>query len=183
MLNKVQDLSTYDFQAGEKILLDANIWLYLYPAPTQPAPGISAPYTTAFKKMLAAKAEIILDALILSEYINRYCRIEWSAHYKEKYEQFKDFRKSSDIRAVGTDVACFVRAMLKQSKRCHHPFDVADIGQVVDSLEAGQLDFNDGLIVETCKLNGWKLVTHDQDFKEGGIEVLTTNIKLRAACS
>ena len=83
MLNKVQDLSTYDFQAGEKILLDANIWLYLYPAPTQPAPGISAPYTTAFKKMLAAKAEIILDALILSEYINRYCRIEWSAHYKE----------------------------------------------------------------------------------------------------
>lgn len=182
MRNKVQDVASYHFQAEDRLLLDANIWLYLYPPPAQPAPGYSAPYTAAVKNMMAAKAQILLDALVLSEYVNRYFRIEWSARYNKTYRDFKDFRKSADFAAVGADVASYVRMILKHGKRCDQPFESANIEEVVSNVETGAIDFNDGLIAENCRLNGWKLVTNDQDFKDGGIEVLTANPRLRAAC-
>ncbi|ARN56348.1 hypothetical protein STSP1_00728 [Sedimentisphaera salicampi] len=31
--NRIHKLSSYSFSNGEEILIDANIWLYLYPAP------------------------------------------------------------------------------------------------------------------------------------------------------
>ena len=37
-------------------------------------------------------------------------------------------------------------------------------------------------LTETCRRNGWKLVTNDADFTTGGIEVLTTNPMLLRAC-
>lgn len=48
--------------------------------------------------------------------------------------------------------------------------------------QAGSLDFNDGVLVEVCRIRGWKLLTNDADMQLGGIEVLTTNPKLLAAC-
>ena len=45
------------------------------------------------------------------------------------------------------------------------------------------LDFNDGLLAETCRHHGWKLVTNDSDFTTGGIEVLTSHPALLRACS
>ena len=39
-----------------------------------------------------------------------------------------------------------------------------------------------GELAETCRHNGWKLVTNDSDFTSGGIEILTTNSKLLADC-
>ena len=32
--NKAHDLATYSFTCGESFLLDANVWLYLYPPPS-----------------------------------------------------------------------------------------------------------------------------------------------------
>jgi hypothetical protein len=38
------------------------------------------------------------------------------------------------------------------------------------------------MLVETCRLRGWKLLTNDADMTLGGIELLTSNPKLLAAC-
>ena len=99
------------------------------------------------------------------------------------YPTFKAFRQSADFAAVGNDVAVYVREILKHGKCCDHPFGSAKILELLASVENGSLDFNDGLVAETCRINDWKLVTHDGDFTEGGIEVLTSNKRLLAACS
>ena len=44
-------------------------------------------------------------------------------------------------------------------------------------------DFNDGILLENCRLNNWKMLTNDSDMTLGGIEILTANRRLLDACS
>jgi predicted nucleic acid-binding protein len=182
MKNKAIKLATYSFKKGEPLLFDANVWLYLYPAPSGPVPGFAATYSAALKGMLAADAHLVMDAMILSEYLNRYCRIEWSALHQATHPAFKAFRNSGQFAPVGAGAATFARNMLKICTRHDHPFSTTDVTQVLVDFEAGTSDFNDGLVADACRRHGWKLVTNDGDFINGGIEVLTNNPKLLAAC-
>jgi hypothetical protein len=183
MKNKAHDLATYVFSNGEPLLLDANVWLFLFPAPSGRPSGSRASYSVAFKEMLKVGVYLALDALVLSEYLNRYCRIEWKVLHKSAYPEFKRFRKSPEYISVGNGAAVFARSILKFCTKHDHPFSSTDVERVLTDFECGACDFNDGLFVETCRLNGWKFVTNDADFINGGIEVLTSNPKLLTACS
>lgn len=182
MKNKAHDLSTYVFSSGEPLLLDANVWLFLFPAPSGKPSSSVVSYSTAFKNMLRVKVNLALDALILSEYLNRYCRIEWRALHKNKHPDFKRFRQSQDYTSVGNRAAAYARLILKFCNRYDHPFSVSDVEQVLTDFECGDCDFNDGLFIESCRHHGWKFVTDDADITNGGIEVLTSNPKLLSAC-
>ena len=182
MKNKAHDIATYSFQKGEPLLLDTNVWLYICPAPSDTSKVHTAGYVAAFKKMLSAGCCLAMDAIILSEYLNRYCRIEWNALHKQTYRDFKAFRNTGAFQAIAQKAATFARSMLKLCT-CHdHPFATTDIARVLADFEAGSNDFNDGLLVETCRHYNWKLVTNDSDCVHGGIDVLTTNPKLLTAC-
>lgn len=180
MKNKAYDLSNYSFQSGELLLLDANVWLYLLPAPSGRVYRYAATYSFGLWTMLSAGAQLVIDALVLSEYLNTYCRIEWKA--RRTHRRFKEFRKSAGFAKVARTAADHARKILKLSRRVDHPFAQTDITHVLTDFEAGASDFNDGLLAETCRCNGWKLVTNDADFTTGGIEVLTTNPTLLRAC-
>lgn len=183
MKNRAHDLSAYAFQKEEPFLLDANVWLYLFPAPSGSAAIFAPQYSTAFKSMLTAKVRLVMDAMVLSEYLNRYCRIEWGAIHRATCPDFKVFRRSASFQTVGKGAATFARKMLTLCNRHDHPFASADVVRILTDFEAGSCDFNDGLLAETCRHHNWKLVTNDGDFVEGGIEVLTTNPRLLKACS
>lgn len=180
--NKAHDLSAYSFSKDEPFLIDTNVWLFFYPAPSDSLPRYVANYTNGLKSMLSARASLAMDAMVLSEYLNVYCRIEWRALHIRKHPKFKAFRQSADFASVGSGAATFARSMLSLCTRHDHPFAATDVTQVLTDFETGSNDFNDGLLAETCRHNGWKLVTNDGDFTSGGIEVLTTNPKLLAAC-
>lgn len=182
MRNKAHNLATYAFASGEPLLLDANIWLYLFPAPSGYPFVHAAGYSAALKQILAAKALIAMDVLVISEYLNRYCRIEWAALHKAKYPDFKQFRKSTDFATVGPQAGSFAKNILGLCSRYDHPFATINVGQVLSDFESGGQDTNDGFLTESCRQHGWKFVTNDGDFTEGGIEVLTNNPKLIAAC-
>lgn len=109
MKNKAYNLSQYMFFTCEKILFDANIWLYLFPPPGNPQHYSAAVYSTHFARMLRDGAQPVLDPLVLSEYLNRYCRIEWEGKYKKAHIKYKEFRNSSDFKTVGKSAASFAR--------------------------------------------------------------------------
>lgn len=182
MKNKAHDLSAYVFRKEEPLLLDTNVWLYLYPAPSGRPSTHARAYSAAFKNMLSAGARLVLDAMVLSEYLNVYCRIEWNALGAAKPD-FKVFRKSAGFVAVGQGAAVFARQILKLCTRHDHPFAVADVTQVLADFEAGTNDCNDGLLAAACRHHGWKLVTNDGDFTTGGIEILTSHPGLLKACA
>lgn len=182
MKNKAYNLSTYNFVKDEILLIDTNIWLYLFPAPSDSGHSFTKQYSAGFKTILDTKVTIAINSLILSEYLNRYCRIEWEALHKTTYPKFKDFRQSADYTPVGQQAASFAKRILKFCSKRDDDFTAANIIQILSDFESGIVDFNDGLIADSCSRYGWKLITHDHDFTEGGIEVLTTNRKLLTNC-
>ncbi len=182
MKNKAYNLSTYNFVKGEVLLIDINIWLYLFPAPSDSRRSFTRQYSAAFKTILAAKVTIAINSLILSEYLNRYCRIEWEALHKQRYINFKKFRQSIDYQSVGQRAAADAKAILKLCSKKNDDFTAANVTQILSDFESGAVDFNDGLIADSCFRYGWKLITHDGDFTEGGIDILTTNQKLLINC-
>lgn len=94
MKSKVYNLKDYQFEKDEKILIDTNIWLYLYPPPSNPTPKFARYYSKAYLSLLQSGAIPILDIAILGEYLNRYLKVEYDANYKDIYKTFKEFRSS-----------------------------------------------------------------------------------------
>lgn len=183
MKNKAYDLAAYSFSKDEPLLLDANVWLFLYSAPSDKTLAPAAGYSAAFKQMLHAGARLVLDPIVISEYLHAYCRIEFSALYQKTYGKIKAFRNSSDFATVGPKATFYAREILKLCV-CHdYPFTKIDVAQMLLDVELGVMEPNDRLLVESCRHYGWKFVTHDGDCTDGGIEVLTTNPNLIVACS
>lgn len=182
MNNKAHDLSAYSFASGEEILVDTNIWLYLFPAPGNPQSSFASQYSTAFARLVQAKAQPILDPMVLSEYLNRYCRLEWEGNFKTIYPKFKDFRQSPDFPPVVSSAHAFASRIMSFCHVHSVPANELDLNQALAYFVSGQVDFNDALLVDVCKKRNLKLMTNDADFQRGGIEVLTTNPRLLRAC-
>lgn len=180
--NKAYHSSDYTYQNGEQILIDANIWLYLQPPASKPQSKFSASYSTALKKLLEAQAEPIIETLILSEYINRYFRMEYDAIWRKEYERFKDFRLSKDFLSIARSAVAEVRHILTLASIEDTTLITMNLEHILDGTLSGTYDFNDGVLIELCRLNGWKFLTNDGDMTSGGIDVLTANRKLLKSC-
>lgn len=179
--NKAVSASAYPFQKDEPILIDANVWLYLNPTSGNPSHHWIQKYSAVLASMLNLKAMILVDSVILSEYVNRSFRLEFSAS-GQQYADFKSFRKS----ALGISAAKTISTACKQILKIASPVDTifskANHPEIFGEIEAGGADFNDLVISETCREKGWKLLTNDLDFKKGGITVLTENPTLLKSC-
>lgn len=182
MNNKAYNLASYSFAFGEPILVDANTWLYLFPAPGNPRQHFAHQYSSAFSRLVSAQAQPVLDPMVLSEYLNRYCRIEWEGNFKSQYQTFKQFRQSADFGPVVLSAHAFAAKILSFCQIHSVSADELDLNQALTDFKCGQADFNDALLVDVCKKRNMKLMTNDADFRHGGIEVLTTNPRLLKAC-
>ena len=109
-------------------------------------------------------------------------RIEYDAAWKAAYPRFKDFRQSRDGTHVLQSAVAEVTQILKNSLSRDTGLEKVDMPAVLGAVQSGILDFNDGLLIQNCRLNGWKLLTHDGDMTLGGIDLVTTNKKLLSAC-
>jgi predicted nucleic acid-binding protein len=179
--NRVYDLTAYSFSQGEHILIDTNIWLYLFPAPGNPQHRFAGQYSSAFSRLIRAQAQPVLDPMVLSEYLNRYCRIEYEGNFKTLYSQFKQFRQSGDFLGVASSAKSFASRILNFCQLHSLPANELDLNQALSIFASGHTDFNDSILVDICKKRNLKLMTNDGDFRCGGIEILTTNPKLLRA--
>lgn len=183
MKNKAHDIKSYGYKKGEALLFDANIWLYISAPPSSaPVAHWTKRYSQALKEMLNAGATLVISSTVLSEYLNRYCRIEWDALYKASYPTFKKFRLSTDFKSVGAQATAEANQILALCGTRNDRFETCNVKSALTEFGSGTLDFNDGMITHFCAEHGCKLVTNDADFTEGGIEILTANGSLLAAC-
>lgn len=182
MNNKAYDLKSYSFSQGEEVLVDTNIWLYLFPAPGNPLEKFASQYSSAFLGLVNAQAQPVLDPVVLSEYLNRYCRIEYDGRYKKQYSTFKQFRQAAEFLSVASSAKAFASKILNFCRVHSLPANELDLNRALNDFAAGEADFNDVLLIDICKKRNLKLMTNDADFQRGGIEVLTTNPRLLRAC-
>lgn len=177
MTNRIIDVASYPFQNTDSVLLDTNIWLYLFPAPSNPSAYFQTQYSGIFRSMLSAKVNMIFDVLVLGEYINRYARIEHKASTMAQ-DDYKRFRNSPLFDRVAKTISTNISQIIRHASRCDFLFSKIDLNSLLVDFENKHQDVNDCLLIETCIKNNWKLLTNDADFTDGGIEVLTLNRKL-----
>jgi predicted nucleic acid-binding protein len=189
MKNKAFDPRHRTFTAGDQILPDANIWIYLFgPASAAVGTAVTA-YSAVLNNMLKSQSQLFLDVLVLGEFINRYARLEYErldppdlVTRKRVYRNFKVFRDSPAFIPVAKDITQQAGVITSLCARLDHHFAQWNVSSLLTDFATGDFDFNDQLLVETCRKYSLSLLTNDTDFTEGGITVFTTHHRLLAAC-
>src|SRR5580765_1890099 len=163
---KAQRIEKYSFSTKDCLLLDANIWIFLYCPHGDLTAYQPKVYSDAFKRILAAESKIFVSSTILGEFIYRYCRLahELLLAKNAAPKGFKNFRKSAPFKKVAIAVADAVRRVLQDATPVDEGFAALNIGKILTGLESGKHDFNDLLIAEVCGREALTLVTDDEDF-------------------
>lgn len=179
MKSNSSEISAYAYTPNDEFLFDANVWFSIY-GPAKPGDNRARVYSKALSLMLAAKCRIYIEVLILSEYINRYARLKHNILKARPGvdQDFKRFRSSASFKPIASDIAGDVRQILKHCERIESDLTQIDVAAVIDEFEMGDADFNDQVLTDLCKRRNLKLVTHDSDFKNRGLNILTANKNL-----
>ncbi len=164
-----------------QLFFDTNVLLYLFSPVAAPSTqwAINA-YTAIFAQCLKMQNVLCVDVFVLSEFINAFLRFEYENYLKTKgltrnQCNFKRFRSTAEGIQVSQDIEIVVNnRILKHFKMVGKLFDKADIS----TISLANTDFNDELIVRTCKEHQCILVTNDADFSGVDIDILTANNKL-----
>ena len=91
---------------------------------------------------------------------------------------FKNFRSSQHFKSVAEDIAADVELVLNHCLRVDSGFTILSVNALLADYAMGDSDFNDQVITEICKNNGFTLITNDSDFKTQQIPILTANQSL-----
>lgn len=174
MMNKY-DLNNIQSIGDRKVFFDANILLYLYWSTNL---SWQERYSQVYSKLIDQNNPFVLHYVVISEFINRAIKIEYSNYLREnnitsKDFSYKSYRDSEAGKEVQNDVYTLVKSILLEQ------FEIVNKNlnqiEIEAMLEVDNLDFSDKLINQVCKDNNYVLLTNDRDFKDTGIDILTLN--------
>ena len=171
----IHSIETYDFPEERSYFFDTNIWLYIY-GPIGWPDQKSAVYSRALREIRNSNGTIYINCMIISEFINAFSRIEFKQ--QTTHSRYKDFRNSISFRPVAEDIASNVKKIIRNTLACDNDLKVIDLPEIMSFFEQGKYDFNDLVFAEICRSGEMVFVTHDKDFSELGVEILTANEKL-----
>lgn len=167
----------------KKYLFDSNLWLLIL-KPNFNLNSKQLKYLDFFEKFKNSihKPKIIVLAIILSEVINRYLRDVSMKRYARKHKEeitqdyFKTKYRLTDDYRIEYELLC------DEIKSFHNYCELTsdEFGSTIkfkDLLKSPPkgLDFNDNIICQIAKKNGYTIVTEDSDFYLEDVEILTLN--------
>lgn len=184
MSNPVEDIrKKSDFDEKDCFFLDTNVWLYIYYGIySEQDRYFKKWYTDAFEKMLLCNCKIFVDFLVLSEFVNRFARLEYDRKMppikrEPNRNNYKIFRKSGDGQNTAREIVININKILNKSELCDLDYNCIKpkLSAQLKEYEKFDSDFNDLIYVELCKEKKFTFVTHDGDFNNHDIRVLTAN--------
>ena len=172
-------IDRYKFHAGDKLLFDANVWVFIYGSQYRTSDKRTRLYSAAYKRIVEVGCRIFIDAIILSEFVNVLSRLTYhSLPAAKKPQDFKTFRRSAAFKPVAKSISDACRRIVNSCTRIESGFTSVDVDALLDRYKAGKSDFNDQILTHLCKHQGFTLVTDDGDFRVGDLKVLTANRRL-----
>jgi len=172
------DIRHYSPRSSDVLFFDNNIWMYLF----CPLGNFNKPRQTVYSSFLqsiqTAKSTIFINSLVLSEFANRYFRIDfeqwknnthnYSAEYKKEYIGSEKYRETAE------EIVIQIKKIIKICCKAPDDFNAIDLDKVLAHLEI--IDFNDSYFFELACSKKWKIVTDDQDFlkiNDSDLDILT----------
>jgi predicted nucleic acid-binding protein len=171
------DLTRVNELIDRSIFFDANILLYLFWATGKGS--CETEYATLFKSLVTNKNKLYVDLTVVSEVFNKAFDIEFEKYkdtHNNRHLNKKTYRDSTEGQSSIEAIYSLLKGtVLKHFKLVGKNFTKEDI---VNLLIFDNLDFSDKILLEICKENKFVLLTHDFDFRNADIDILTANNRL-----
>jgi predicted nucleic acid-binding protein len=159
------------FKSSDKILVDANVLIYVFcPLNSSHYDNFINHYTDTLQKIANANASVFVNSLIISEFINRWLRMDFQRSGLNNFKQ--------DYRASGRYTKT-IKSILRELKKFYTQCNVRTIDDNFSNIDYQnkyakflESDFNDIIIAENALSNGCKILTQDRDFTQYGVSII-----------
>jgi predicted nucleic acid-binding protein len=149
---------------NKKILIDTNIWLFLFAPsfiPSKKDQNKINQYDKIFNSLMKEKNNLLFNSLIISEFINICLRMDFNSRTKFQGKNFKkDYRNTTEYKEALKLTLSQVKKIYKIAQPINDNFEQYKIIEFRENL-----DFNDSIILFQCLQNNLFLLTDDKDFK------------------
>lgn len=166
MAAKIIDIKTYSPKSQDIFFFDNNIWMYLFCPLSNYNKSRQKQYSNFLQSIQTSKSTIFINSMVLSEFSNRYLRMDfeqWKKDTDNYNVEFKsDYVGSKRYSEIVDEIKIQINQIMKFCEKSTDNFNAIDLNNVFNHFH--QIDFNDSYYIELAKLSKWKIVTDDQDF-------------------
>ena len=132
-------------------------------------------YGNLLRSIQSAKAAIFINSLVVSEYINRSLKLNYSLWRDREFKsgnRFVDYkrnyRSTEDFDNAQKEAYDEMSDILSIAHRKPDDFNALKLDEVMN---AKGMDFNDAYYANFCKLNRLILVTDDRDLQNSPLDI------------
>ena len=167
---------------NEFVLFDTNVWIYIYGNDPRGKKDI---YSDFYARILDAGNIIVINELVISEFFNRFCKMEFETQFgKSKLRQYKALRKSDEaFKARVEDVRDICLDILRDCTYQQSNLTQDCLEYNLNDAATGTLDLTDAALVSECVSGGYILVSDDGDFAASDIRFATANQTVLGTCA
>jgi predicted nucleic acid-binding protein len=166
MAAKVIDITQYSPKSLDIFFFDNSVWMYLF-CPLGSYNSHKQKYYSSFlQRIKTSKSTIFISSLVLSEFANRYLRMDferWKIETNNPTAVYKrDFIGIERYNDTIEEIKRNINQIMLFCDKSHDNFNAIELNSVFQHLSI--IDFNDSYYIELAKLGHWKIVTDDKDF-------------------
>ena len=182
--DRVMNQLRCNLREGQPILVDTNVWLKCYYPPNSIEKSFDWKYSEGLQRMIDERVQLISNSVVIGEYLNAYCRIEWRAWIEWSGEQrlkYKDYMHMDEfihVREAAADDACRI---LNISNYIESVVSHRTMCELLSEFNNRSCDYIDLILAEACRSNGWALYSDDKDFGRYryDFDIITSNRNMR----
>lgn len=172
---KVERIRDFRVKSGDCFFFDNNVWMFLF----SPISGVNNMQQRAYSQLLrniqTAKAAIFINSLVVSEYINRSLKLNYSL-WKDRelksgnrfVDYKRDYRLTQDFDNAQKEAYSEMSDILSIALRKPDDFNALKLDEVMN---AKGMDFNDAYYATFCKLNRLIMVSDDRDLQNSPLDI------------
>jgi predicted nucleic acid-binding protein len=169
MAAKVIDIKSYSPKALDIFFFDNSVWMYLFCPLGDYNKHKQKHYSSFLQSIQSSKSTIFMSSLILSEFTNRYLRMDferWKDETNNPDAKYKrDFIGIERYTETVQEIKRNINQIMKFCEKSGDNFNAVNLDSIFVHLS--KIDFNDSYYIELAKLDHWKIVTDDADFING----------------
>lgn len=170
-MSNIYYIGNYELRKEDKFFFDTNIWIYVYyPLGAHRTDTIKL-YDTFLKKVMLKGSRIYTSSLVLSEFINRWFKLEYRLQKDSTGQsnlKYKDFHNSNYFNQLAGNISSVVQSkILRDARKIDDHFRNLPIKNILADLIT--TDFNDSYYHQLAQVESLLIVTDDGDF--GNIEL------------
>lgn len=166
MAVNIIDIKQYSPKSSDVFFFDNNIWMFLFCPLGNYSQNKQKHYSSFLQSAQSLNCAIFINSLVISEFVNRYLRLDFELWKKEEQFYSADYKLDyigiQRYKETVEEIKVTLNNILKFCEKGSDNFNAIHLDNVLKHLE--EIDFNDSYYLELAKLSKWKIVTDDGDF-------------------